>query len=65
MVKTKRLLSFVVGCVLSAVVALVCWGVLDFMFMETHPYLIVVFVNLIGYLGHGVTAYIVRKYILR
>ena len=65
MLETKRFISFAIGCVLSALVALVCWGVLDFVWMDPHPYLIVVLVNMIGYLGHGVTAYVVRRYITK
>ena len=65
MLKTKLFFSFMIGCVLSAVLALACWSVLESVHVEIHPYLIVVVANMIGYLGHGVTAYIVRKYVTK
>jgi hypothetical protein len=63
MEKIKRLAVFIIGCILSAGIGLGCWGTLNLMPMVSHPYLIVVIVNMIGYMGHGVTAYIARKYI--
>ena len=65
MEKLKRLAVFIIGCVLSAAAGLLCWGVLNVMTVDSHPYLIVVIVNTVGYMGHGVTTYISRKYILR
>ena len=67
MVRNKRLklLSFIIGCFLSALVGLSFWGAFDLVWTDAHPYLAVVAVNMIGYIGHGITTYVVRKYIVK
>ena len=63
MARVKRWLIFAAGCLLSAVLALGCWGVLDWVLAGTHPYITVVMVNMVGYVGHGITSYLARRYI--
>ena len=63
--ETKSFIWTSVGCAIFMIIGLVCWYALHSVAGLEHPYFIIALVNFIGFVGHGITNQLIRRFVDR